>query len=111
MNALLNHFNGDAVWITIGLFGQAIFAGRFLVQWLASERTGRSVVPLAFWYLSIAGAAILLTYAIHRGDVVFTLGQLMGFAIYGRNLVLIRRERRRLPISPDGDKTTAPLAR
>ncbi|MCC7330454.1 MAG: lipid-A-disaccharide synthase N-terminal domain-containing protein [Gammaproteobacteria bacterium] len=94
----------DTVWVAIGLLGQALFAGRFLVQWLASERTGRSIVPLGFWYLSIGGSAILLAYALHRHDVVFTLGQLFGFVVYGRNLSLIRRERRRLAAggAPDG---------
>lgn len=82
-------------WVIIGLGGQALFTGRFLVQWLASEREGRSVVPIAFWYLSIGGAVILLAYAIHRRDPVFILGQSMGLAIYLRNLWLIHAERRR----------------
>ncbi|MFO1355464.1 MAG: lipid-A-disaccharide synthase N-terminal domain-containing protein [Gammaproteobacteria bacterium] len=104
MSGLLSHITTDTVWVAIGLLGQALFAGRFLVQWLASERTGRSVVPLGFWYLSIGGSAILLAYALHRHDVVFTLGQLFGFVVYGRNLSLIRRERRRLAAggAPDG---------
>ena len=96
MNAMLSHITTDTVWVTVGLVGQALFAGRFLVQWLASEKTGRSVVPLGFWYLSIGGSAILLAYALHRNDIVFTLGQLFGFVVYGRNLALIRRERQRL---------------
>jgi lipid-A-disaccharide synthase-like uncharacterized protein len=96
MNAMFSHVTTDTVWVSIGLLGQALFAGRFLVQWLASERTGRSVVPLGFWYLSIAGSAILLAYALHRHDLVFTLGQSFGFLVYGRNLSLIRRERQRL---------------
>jgi lipid-A-disaccharide synthase-like uncharacterized protein len=96
MNAMLLHITTDTVWVAIGLLGQALFAGRFLVQWLVSERTGRSVVPLGFWYLSIGGAAILLAYALHRHDLVFTLGQLFGFVVYVRNLALIRRERQRL---------------
>ena len=83
------------VWIAIGLLGQAMFSARFLVQWIASERTRRSVVPLAFWYFSIAGGAILLAYAIHRLDPVFILGQSTGIFIYSRNLHLIRRERLR----------------
>jgi lipid-A-disaccharide synthase-like uncharacterized protein len=96
INGMLSHVTTDTVWVAIGLLGQALFAGRFLVQWLASERRGRSVVPLGFWYLSIGGSAILLAYALHRHDLVFTLGQSFGFLIYGRNLSLIRRERRRL---------------
>jgi len=83
----------EKIWVGIGLCGQAVFFMRFLVQWLASEREGRSVIPLAFWYFSIAGAVILLIYAIYRLDPVFILGQAGGFLIYLRNLYLIRRER------------------
>jgi len=81
-------------WVVIGLGGQLAFTGRFLVQWLASERAGRSVVPLAFWYFSIAGGLILFAYAVHRQDPVFILGQSMGLVIYSRNLWLIHVERR-----------------
>jgi lipid-A-disaccharide synthase-like uncharacterized protein len=84
---------GETIWVVVGLAGQALFFARFFVQWVASEREGRSVVPLAFWYLSIAGAVILLSYAIYRRDPVFILGQSCGFLIYARNLFLIRRER------------------
>lgn len=87
----------DKIWLGIGLFGQAMFFMRFLVQWIVSERARRSVIPLAFWYFSIAGAAILLAYAIYRLDPVFILGQAGGFLIYSRNLYLIRRERRDAP--------------
>ncbi len=83
-----------AIWIGIGFGGQALFFGRFLVQWIASERSGRSVIPVAFWWLSIGGAAILLAYAIHRRDPVFIAGQSLGFLIYGRNLWLIHNEKR-----------------
>jgi lipid-A-disaccharide synthase-like uncharacterized protein len=79
-------------WILLGLAGQAVFSLRFLVQWIESERAGRSVVPDAFWYLSILGSMMLLAYAVWRRDVVFTLGQSMGFAIYARNLALNRRD-------------------
>jgi lipid-A-disaccharide synthase-like uncharacterized protein len=84
----------EKIWLGIGLFGQAMFFMRFLVQWLASERQGKSVIPLAFWYFSIGGAAILLVYAIYRLDPVFIIGQAGGFFIYARNLYLIRREKR-----------------
>jgi len=80
-------------WLALGFAAQALFAGRFIVQWIASERKRRSVVPVAFWYLSIAGSAMLLVYAIHRRDPVFILGQSTGVLIYGRNLHLIRRTR------------------
>ncbi|MEZ5777745.1 MAG: lipid-A-disaccharide synthase N-terminal domain-containing protein [Paracoccaceae bacterium] len=79
-------------WVAFGLFGQLMFTGRFLVQWIASERARRSVVPLSFWYFSIAGGLILLSYAIYRRDPVFVLGQSLGVFIYGRNLWLIHRE-------------------
>ena len=78
----------------VGLFGQLFFSARFLVQWIASERAGRSVIPVAFWFLSIGGGLILLGYALYRGDPVFILGQGLGTFIYVRNLVLIARERR-----------------
>lgn len=84
---------GEFLWVLFGLGGQLLFTARFLVQWIASERAGRSVVPLAFWYFSIGGGFVLLTYAIHRQDPVFILGQSMGVFIYARNLWLIRRER------------------
>lgn len=82
---------GEKVWIGIGLMGQVLFGLRFLVQWVVSERQKRSVIPIAFWYLSIGGSLILLAYAIHRLDPVFILGQSTGSLIYLRNLMLIRR--------------------
>ena len=84
----------DVIWVGIGLLGQLLFTGRFVLQWLASEKARRSVVPVTFWYLSIGGAVILLAYAIHRGDLVFTLGQSFGVIVYALNLWLIRAERR-----------------
>lgn len=81
------------VWIGIGFVGQGLFTARFLVQWLASEKAGRSLIPLAFWYFSLGGGIVLLSYAIHRQDPVFILGQSTGVFIYLRNLILIRRER------------------
>jgi len=88
------------VWLAIGLIGQALFSMRFFVQWISSERSGRSVIPVAFWHLSIAGSLTLLAYALHRGDVVFTIGQGAGVLIYARNLQLMRTARRTLdPVS------------
>ncbi len=84
---------GSGLWLIIGFLGQAIFSARFIVQWLYSERHKESVVPIAFWFLSLGGSLTLLAYAIHRKDPVFILGQSMGFLIYTRNLVLIRRAR------------------
>jgi lipid-A-disaccharide synthase-like uncharacterized protein len=79
-------------WILFGLLGQAAFFSRFLVQWIASERQGKSVVPVAFWYLSLVGSATLFVYAIHRQEPIFLVGQTVGNFVYARNLVLIRRE-------------------
>lgn len=81
-------------WVMVGLGGQLMFTARFLVQWIASERAHRSIMPLAFWYFSLAGGAILLAYALYRRDPVFILGQSMGVFIYLRNLWLIHAERR-----------------
>ena len=78
-------------WLALGLSGQAVFFARFFVQWIASEKQKRSVVPLAFWYLSVGGGLILLAYAIYRKDPVFIVGQSAGLLIYARNLVLIAR--------------------
>jgi len=78
-------------WLAIGLAGNAAFFGRFLVQWIASERAGRSYVPVAFWHLSIVGSLVLLAYAVHRRDPVFTLAFLPNCIVYLRNLVLLRR--------------------
>jgi len=84
----------NTVWICIGLVGQFLFFLRFFVQWLYSERQGKSMVPLAFWYFSAAGGLVLLSYAIFKRDPVFILGQSGGLLIYARNLQLIHRERR-----------------
>lgn len=81
--------------LALGFLAQGLFTARFLVQWIASERAGRSVVPLAFWYFSVAGGGLLLVYAILRKDPVFILGQAGGLVIYLRNLFLIHKERGR----------------
>ena len=75
--------------------GQALFSMRFLIQWIHSEKKGRSVIPLAFWYFSLAGGITLLSYAIYRKDPVFIVGQATGVFIYTRNLQLIARERKK----------------
>ena len=85
---------GQTVWLGIGFLGQALFSARFVIQWLASERMRRSVVPHAFWWFSLAGGVTLLAYALWRGDPVFVLGQGLGLFVYRRNLMLIRRRRR-----------------
>jgi lipid-A-disaccharide synthase-like uncharacterized protein len=81
----------DHLWLGIGLLGQALFSARFLVQWIASEREKRSVVPLHFWYFSVGGGLTLLAYAIYRVDPVFILGQGAGLFVYARNLYFIYR--------------------
>ncbi len=84
----------DFAWLAFGLLGQCLFAGRFIVQWLASERARRSVLPTPFWYFSIGGGLCLLVYAIHRSDPVFILGQSLGLFIYARNLRFVWSEDR-----------------
>jgi len=81
------------IWLTIGFGGQAIFSMRFIVQWLHSERQKRCVIPLAFWYLSMFGSITLLTYALHKRDPVFIMGQAFGILIYSRNLYFIYKEK------------------
>jgi len=88
--------NISILWLAVGFLGQTLFSARFLVQWLYSERKKRSMIPVAFWYLSIAGGMTLVSYAIYRKDPVFILGQATGVFIYLRNLCFIRRERRSL---------------
>ena len=82
------------VWVAIGFAAQAMFSARFLIQWIASEKAGRSVVPVAFWFFSIAGGSILFAYALYRQDPVFIAGQGAGLFIYFRNLWLIFREKK-----------------
>lgn len=81
----------DALWLTVGVLGQLMFTARFLVQWWASEKAGRSVVPVMFWYFSILGSLIVLAYGIHKLEPVIIIGQLPGTVIYARNLWLIRK--------------------
>ena len=88
-------------WIVLGFIAQALFMMRFLVQWVASERAKRSVVPVAFWFFSLGGGALLLVYAIQRQDPVFIAGQALGLFIYVRNLWLIANERKAM--RPNGD--------
>jgi lipid-A-disaccharide synthase-like uncharacterized protein len=82
-------------WVILGLVAQLMFTGRFLVQWIASERQGRSVIPVTFWFFSIAGGLLLLAYALYRRDPVFIAGQAFGVFVYVRNLFLIMREHER----------------
>jgi lipid-A-disaccharide synthase-like uncharacterized protein len=83
----------EVLWLGIGFAGQLLFMMRFLWQWIQSERQQRSIIPIAFWYFSLAGGVTLFAYAVHRRDPVFITGQLLGLTVYTRNLLLIRRER------------------
>jgi lipid-A-disaccharide synthase-like uncharacterized protein len=78
--------------LILGFLGQGFFSARFFVQWIASEKEGKSIVPLSFWYLSVGGGGLLLIYAILRKDPVFILGQGGGLVVYLRNLYLIHKE-------------------
>lgn len=83
-------------WIVVGLLGQCAFFGRMLVQWVVSERHGRSVVPAVFWWMSLLGGVLLFSYFVWRVDFIGVLGQSTGVVIYARNLRLIHKQKRRL---------------
>lgn len=83
-------FNFD-LFMIVGLIGQGMFSMRFIVQWLASERAGKSVIPFSFWIFSLGGSFLLLLYAIYRRDPIFILGQAPNLLIYSRNIWLIKR--------------------
>lgn len=84
----------EKIFIILGLAGQLMFSARFLVQWIASEKRKKSIVPISFWLLSLFGSFLLLIYAIYRKDIVFTLGQLFGFIVYIRNLLIIKNTKK-----------------
>lgn len=85
---------GELAWVIFGFCAQLMFTARFLLQWIASERAKTSVMPVAFWYFSLAGGVMLLAYALYRKDPVFVLGQALGVVIYSRNLWLIHASKR-----------------
>jgi len=91
LNEILAH--GIGFWEVIGLMGLVVFTSRFVVQWIVSERRKESVIPVSFWYLSILGSLLLLSYAIERRDPIFILSYLFNGVIYFRNLYLIHRKR------------------
>lgn len=102
---------GELLWILFGLVGQIMFTGRFVVQWIASERAKKSVVTRSFWLFSIMGSSILSVYAIYRRDPVFILGQLPGIFIYFRNLVIMRNhEKREASATATASTSSAPEA-
>lgn len=93
-NYLYDVFMVKLTWVVlVGYLGQALFTMRFLVQWIASERAGKSVIPMAFWFFSIGGGMLLFAYALYVRDPVFILGQGFGVFVYLRNLYFIWRER------------------
>lgn len=81
-------------WVILGIVAQLLFTMRFVVQWIASERAGHSVIPLAFWIFSIFGGLLLLVYALYRKDAVFIAGQAFGVFVYARNLYFVVRDRK-----------------
>ena len=81
-------------WVLLGFVAQAFFTARFAVQWIASERAGHSVIPMAFWIFSIGGGLLLLVYALYRRDPVFIAGQAFGVFVYLRNLYFVLRDKR-----------------
>ena len=81
-------------WVLLGFIAQAMFTMRFVVQWIASERAGHSVIPVAFWIFSIFGGVLLLVYALYRKDAVFIAGQAFSFFVYARNLYFVLRDRK-----------------
>ena len=86
-------------WVLLGYAGQSLFSMRFIVQWVASERVGRSVIPVAFWFFSIGGGILLFVYALYIRDPVFILGQGFGLFVYLRNLHFVFRERKGVLVS------------
>ncbi|MDQ2991090.1 MAG: lipid-A-disaccharide synthase N-terminal domain-containing protein [Pseudomonadota bacterium] len=95
--------DNDTWWLLVGFGGQGLFMLRLVIQCLHSERQRLSVIPVSFWYLSVAGALVLLAYAVHRRDPAFIAGQLVGVAIYLRNLALIRGARAGARAAPAPD--------
>ncbi|MBX9661414.1 MAG: lipid-A-disaccharide synthase N-terminal domain-containing protein [Nitrospiraceae bacterium] len=96
----------ETIWIATGFLGQGLFFGRWIVQWLASERSASSKVPISFWYLSLVGGLITLAYAIYRKDPVFIAGQSIGAVVYVRNLMLIYRPNPSKPVAGSGAQVT-----
>lgn len=104
---MMNLTGTEILILVIGFTGQTMFFMRFFVQWLYSEKHRRSLIPTAFWYFSLAGSFMLLTYAILKKDPVFIVGQSTGFIIYTRNLILIRREQIEKAALAQNDTTDA----
>ncbi len=96
----------ETIWLGIGFLGQGLFFGRWVVQWITSEKKAESQVPISFWYMSLIGGLITLAYAIYRKDPVFIAGQGLGAIVYIRNLMLISRANQsNRPVSPSNPPT------
>ena len=96
----------ETIWLAIGFLGQGLFFGRWVVQWIASEKKAESQVPISFWYMSLIGGLITLAYAIYREAPVFIAGQSIGSIVYIRNLMLISRANQaNPPVSPTSPRT------
>ena len=94
INSILNGYTTyELVFLAIGFFGQGLFASRFIIQWIYSERKGESTIPVIFWFISVFGGLALLTYAIFRKDPVIISGQTFGIFIYLRNIYLIYKKK------------------
>jgi lipid-A-disaccharide synthase-like uncharacterized protein len=98
-NLLQNIAGGATFWTYFGLTANLLFASRFVIQWYVSEKLKRSVIPVQFWYLSIAGSVMMLIYAVYIGKVPLILGFLFPTVIYIRNLMLIRKGKRESKLS------------
>ena len=101
-DVFISKFDG---WVALGFLAQGLFTMRFVVQWIASERARRSVIPVAFWFFSIGGGALLLVYALYRRDPVFIAGQALGLLVYIRNLYFIAMHRHELTAEAEGKPT------
>ena len=95
MSWFIAWFSSITLIKVVGLAGQVVFGSRFFVQWLASERLGKSVIPVAFWYLSLVGCVLTFAYALYIEEPVFILSQAGGLLIYSRNLFFVYRDRRK----------------
>ena len=102
MDTVFSTLSAEQIWLCIGFLGQGLFTMRFFVQWLASEKARKSVIPKAFWYFSLAGGITLFSYALYRQDPVFIIGQGTGLFIYLRNLYFI--------LKPDTDNASASVS-
>jgi len=102
---MFDWFTVEHLWVLVGFLGQGLFMSRFVVQWWASEKVGRSVVPVMFWYFSVGGGIILLIYSLYKKDPVFISGQALGLIVYARNLYLIFAERSAAGNGGDGPST------